>query len=79
METGQRRNQEGAIVPRDIIRNFVCTMDGAVVFSMDLAPAISANPYIAFPLKVTGPATLEMVWTNDAGEQRKASAQLRPS
>lgn len=79
METGQRRNQEGAIVPRDIIRRFVCTLDGTTVFAMDLAAAISANPYIAFPLKVTGPGTLEMVWTTDAGEQRRTSAQLRPS
>lgn len=79
METGQRRNQDGAIVPRDIIRSFVCTLDGSMVFAMELAPAISANPYIAFPLKVTGPGTLEMVWTNDAGEQRKATAELRPA
>lgn len=79
METGQRRNQEGQIVPRDIIRSFTCTLDGAEVFSMDLAPAISANPYIAFPLRVTGPGTLEMVWTNDAGEQRRATAELRPA
>ncbi len=79
METGQRRNQEGAIVPRDIIKTFVCTLNGTTVFAMDLAPAISANPYIAFPLKVTGPGTLEMTWTTDAGEQRKASSELRPS
>lgn len=79
METGQRRNQEGAIVPRDIIKSFVCTLNGTEVFAMELAPAISANPYISFPLKVEGPGTLEMTWTNDAGEQRKAIAELRPT
>jgi sulfur-oxidizing protein SoxZ len=79
METGQRRNQEGALVPRDIIKSFTCTLNGATVFSIELAPAISANPYIAFPLKVTGPGTLEFTWTNDAGEQRKTTSQLRPA
>jgi sulfur-oxidizing protein SoxZ len=79
METGQRRSQDGATVPRDIIKSFVCTLNGTTVFAMDLAPAISANPYIAFPLKVTGPGTLEMTWTTDAGEQRKATSELRPT
>jgi sulfur-oxidizing protein SoxZ len=79
METGQRRNQDGALVPRDIIKNFTCTLNGTTVFAIDLAPAISANPYIAFPLKVTGPGTLEFTWTNDAGEQRKTTSQLRPT
>ena len=79
METGQRRNAEGQIVPRDIIKRFVCRFDGQEVFSMELAPAIAANPYIAFPLKVEGPGTLELVWTNDAGEERRATAQLRPA
>jgi sulfur-oxidizing protein SoxZ len=79
MEAGQRRNQAGAIVPRDIIKSFACTLNGTTVFAMDLAPAIAANPYIAFPLKVTGPGTLEMTWTTDAGEQRKATSELRPT
>jgi sulfur-oxidizing protein SoxZ len=79
METGQRRNQEGAIVPRDIIRRFVCTLNGVEVFAMDLSPAISANPFIAFPLRVEGPGTLEMAWTNDAGDQRRTTAELRPT
>jgi sulfur-oxidizing protein SoxZ len=78
METGQRRNAEGQVVPRDIIKSFVCRLDGREVFAMDLAPAIAANPFIAFPLKVEGPGTLELVWTSDAGEQRRATAQLRP-
>jgi sulfur-oxidizing protein SoxZ len=78
METGQRRNADGAIVPRDIIRSFVCRLNGAEVFAMELAPAIAANPYIAFPLKVEGPGTIEMTWTTDSGEQRRATAELRP-
>lgn len=79
METGQRRNQEGAIVPRDIIKSFTCTLNGTLVFAMDLAPAISANPFIAFPLRVSGPGTLEMTWTTDAGEERKVTSELRPT
>ncbi len=77
METGQRRDQAGAIVPRDIIRRFEARFDGELVFAMDLAPAISANPYIAFPFKVEKAGTFEFSWTNDAGEERKLTSALR--
>ncbi len=79
METGQRRDQEGKIIPRDIIKSFTCKFDGELVFAMDLHPAISANPYIAFPLKVERAGTLEFVWTNDEGTERKLSQPLRIS
>jgi len=38
METGYRRTQLGAPIPRDIIRRFVCTYNGTEVFSADLNP-----------------------------------------
>ena len=46
METGYRRNEVGAVVPRDIINAFVCTYNGEEVFRADLYPAIAANPFI---------------------------------
>src|SRR6266700_3906055 len=48
METGFRRTQLGELIPRDIIRRFVCTYNGAEVFRVDLHPAVAANPLIAF-------------------------------
>lgn len=77
METGQRRDQEGKAIPRDIIRRFVAKFEGQEVFAMDLAPAISANPYIAFPFRAEKPGSFEFTWTNDAGEERKTIAELK--
>lgn len=79
METGQRRDQQGAIIPRDIIKRFVARFDGQEVFAMDLATAISANPYIAFSFKVEKAGTFEFVWINDAGDERKTTTELRVS
>lgn len=79
METGQRRNAEGQEIARDIIRRFEARFDGELIFAMDLAPAISANPYIAFPFRAERAGRFEMVWTNDAGETRRASAELKIS
>jgi len=77
METGQRRDAAGAIIPRDIIKRFEAKFDGQTFFAMDLAAAISANPYIAFPFKVEKAGSFEFTWTNDAGEERKITSELR--
>jgi len=77
METGQRRDQSGQVVPRDIIRRFTARFEGELVFEMELHPAVAANPYIAFPLRVERAGTLELAWTNDAGEERKLTQAVR--
>jgi sulfur-oxidizing protein SoxZ len=67
METGFRRNQLGAPIPRDIIRRFVCTYNGTEVFRADLHPAIAANPFIVFSTVATESGTLAFHWTGDNG------------
>src|ERR671937_1018699 len=67
METGFRRTQLGAVIPRNIIRRFVCTYNGTEVFRADLHPAISANPFIVFTTIATETGTLEFRWTGDNG------------
>ena len=69
METGFRKGGDGKLVPRNIINSFVATFGGKEVFKADLSPGVSANPYIAFQLKVPGPGDLEMTWTDDKGEK----------
>jgi sulfur-oxidizing protein SoxZ len=67
METGYRRTQLGAPIPRDIITRFVCTYNGTEVFRAELHPAIAANPFIAFPTVATESGTLAFHWTGDNG------------
>ena len=44
METGYRRNEVGAMVPRDIINAFVCTYNGEEVFRAGLHPGDCREP-----------------------------------
>ncbi|MEQ1714423.1 MAG: thiosulfate oxidation carrier complex protein SoxZ [Hyphomicrobium sp.] len=67
METGNRKDREGKTIPRDIVNTFVATYAGREVFRAELGPGISANPFIAFWLKVPGPGTFEFAWTDDSG------------
>lgn len=65
METGFRRTQLGELIPRDIIREFVCTYNGVEVFRAELHPAMAANPLITFTTVATESGTLEFRWTGD--------------
>jgi sulfur-oxidizing protein SoxZ len=67
MESGQRRDDMGQAIPRDIINNFVCTYNDAEVLRVDLFPAIAANPFLSFAVKVQESGTLTMTFTDDHG------------
>ena len=76
METGYRRSQLGERIPRDIIRLFVCTYNGAEVFRAELHPAIAANPFIVFSTVATESGTLAFHWTGDNGFSVTESAAI---
>ena len=76
METGFRHTQLGAVIPRDIIRRFVCTYNGTEIFRADLYPAKSANPFIVFSTVATESGTLSFQWTGDNGFSVTESARI---
>jgi sulfur-oxidizing protein SoxZ len=67
METGFRYTNMGAIIPRDIITDFVATYNGEEIFRAELHPAIAANPFITFHTTATESGTIEFRWTGDNG------------
>ena len=76
METGYRRDYLGKALPRDIITGFTCTYNGAEVCRAVFHPAISANPYLTFPLRVTDSGTVQFTWTGDNGFMFTESAAI---
>ncbi len=67
METGQRRDASGNVVPRKILNKFTCTVAGKQVFAADFETAISANPYIQFKFKAEQSGPVVLTWTDDDG------------
>lgn len=67
METGNRMDTAGNIIPRQIIHTLDASFDGREVFRADLKSGISANPFIAFHMRVPGPGMLTLRWVDDAG------------
>jgi sulfur-oxidizing protein SoxZ len=76
METGYRPGPNGRILPRDIISRFTCHYGGEEVFAVDLHPAMSANPYLAFTVVATETGTLTMTWTGDNGFRQTETATI---
>ena len=68
MESGRRKDSDGNTVPRDIINRFTAAFNGKEFFSVDIDPAVSANPYIEFRARVDEAGTFKLTWTDDAGE-----------
>ena len=67
MESGQRKDSDGNPIPRQIINKFTCEFNGQVVFSCDMDPAVSANPYMEFNAKVNESGTFKFTWVDDDG------------
>jgi sulfur-oxidizing protein SoxZ len=67
MESGQRRDQLGLAIPRFIINNLICTLDGEIVLRVELFPAIAANPFLSFSVIAAQSGTLALTFTDDHG------------
>ena len=76
MESGQRRDGSGNIIPRDIIHTFRCDFEGETVFSCDMEPSISANPYLQFTVKPDRSGTLTFTWLADNGDEITATEEI---
>ena len=77
MESGQRKDRKtGEIIPRKIINAFTCTYNGKEVFKADFHPAISANPYMSFFVKVEESGEFEFTWVDDDGTTYSKKSKL---
>ena len=78
MESGQRKDKKtGELIPRKIINKFTCEYNGQVVFSCDLDPAVSANPYLEFSAKVDDAGTFKFTWVDDDGSVYSTEKKLK--
>ncbi|HWL55844.1 MAG TPA: thiosulfate oxidation carrier complex protein SoxZ [Paracoccus sp. (in: a-proteobacteria)] len=67
MESGQRKDKDGNIVPRSIINRFTAEFNGQLVIDATLEPAISTNPYLEFDAKVPETGEFKFTWYDDDG------------
>jgi sulfur-oxidizing protein SoxZ len=67
MESGQRKDGDGNVIPRSIINRFVVDFNGQNVIDVTLEPAISTNPYFEFEAIVPESGEFTFTWYDDDG------------
>jgi sulfur-oxidizing protein SoxZ len=76
MESGQRRDAQGNVIPRKILNKFMVELNGKPVFTADIEPAVSANPYLQFKFKAEESGTLRFTWVDDDGSKITAEERI---
>ena len=67
MESGQRKDDDGNVIPRSIINRFTCDFNGQNVIDITMEPAISTNPYFEFAATVPEAGDFTFTWYDDDG------------
>lgn len=76
MESGQRKDAAGAVIPRRIINKFTASFNNKLVFTADWHSAISANPYQSFFFKATETGEFTFTWKDDDGSEYTSRNKL---
>ena len=76
MESGQRKDGDGNVIPRSIINRFTCDFNGENVVDVTLEPAISTNPYFEFEAQVPEAGDFVFTWYDDDGDVYETSKSI---
>jgi sulfur-oxidizing protein SoxZ len=76
MESGQRKDKEGNLIPRSIINRFTCEFNGETVVDVTLEAAISTNPYFQFEATVPEAGEFVFTWYDDDGSVYDAKKSI---
>jgi len=77
METGQRKDAQGKIVPAWFIQNVTATHNGKTVLTAQWGPGVAKNPFLAFKFKGGAKGEkVQVTWVDNKGEKRSDEATI---
>ena len=77
MESGQRKDASGKLVPPHFIQNVSATHQGKTVLRAQWGPAVSKNPFLEFNFKGGKKGDrIVIVWEDNKGEKRTDEATV---
>ena len=77
METGQRKDANGALVPAHFITEVSAEHNGRQVLAAQFGTAVSKNPYLAFKFKGGAKGDkLAVSWVDNKGDKRTDEVQI---
>lgn len=75
MESGQRKDANGAVIPAHFITELVCKHNDKVVLSGEFGTAVSKDPFLQFKFKGGAAGDkLSISWKDNKGDSRTDEA-----
>ncbi len=70
METGQRKNEKGELVPVHFIQSVIATHNGKTVLDAQWSQAVARNPFLGFRVKgAKAGDKVTVSWTDTIGDK----------
>jgi len=77
METGQRRDGKGELVPLHYIQSVLVTHNGKAVLEAQWSQAVSRNPFLGIRVKgARAGDKISVTWVDNKGDQRTDEATV---
>jgi sulfur-oxidizing protein SoxZ len=77
METGQRKDSSGKLIPAHFIKTIRAELNGKLVWEAEISQAVSRNPVFAFKVKgAKAGDKLSITWEDNKGDSRTDSVTL---
>ena len=70
METGQRKNEKGELVPLHFIQSVIATHNGRIVLDAQWSQSVARNPFLGFRVKGAKPGDkITVNWVDTKGDK----------
>lgn len=77
METGQRKDGSGNVIPAWFIQEVTAQLNGQTVLTAQWGPAVSKNPFLQFTVKgAKAGDKISVSWTDTKGDKRTDEATV---
>ena len=77
METGQRKDSSGKVIPLHFIQNLTVKVNGKTVIEGQISQAVSRNPVFSFRVKGGKSGDkIEISWLDNKGDTNKTEAAV---
>jgi sulfur-oxidizing protein SoxZ len=77
METGQRKDASGNLIPQHFIQEIAVKLNGKTVIDAQVSQAVSRNPVFSFRVKgAKAGDRLEISWLDNKGERNSTETAL---
>jgi len=78
METGQRKDAAGQVIPAWYIQAVTAALNGKTVLTAQWGPSVSKNPFLQFSIKgAKAGDKVSVGWTDNRGDTRTDEATVR--